>query len=120
MAKNPKYVNISSVSDLGTFFSRLYRHALVGAPYDRQMIELLGRQKDMECFPKVLPDFEIAHKTGELAGIYDDGGIFYGKSGDFVLVVMSENYEQREIAIDKMQKISLAAAKAAVALTKQP
>ncbi|MBR4694497.1 MAG: serine hydrolase, partial [Selenomonadaceae bacterium] len=98
--------NLSSVKDIGLLLNRIYRGECVGTPYDTLMIGFLALQKDDECFPKALPSWRIAHKTGEVDGLYDDGGIFYGKEGRFILVIMNEEYSGRSIAIQKMQEIA--------------
>ena len=99
-------MNLSSVKDIGTLLSRIYGHDCVGAPYDEWMIDILLEQKDRECFPAALPDWKIAHKTGEVEGLYDDGGIFYGREEDFVLVIMNDKYGGRDKAIQQMQRIA--------------
>jgi len=98
--------NFSSVRDLGKLFSRLYYHQLVGESEDRFMELVLSGQKDKECFNAALPDFTIAHKTGEVTGLYDDGGIFYGKQGDFVLVIMNEGFTSRGDTIEDMKQLT--------------
>ena len=70
------------------------------------MLDILSRQKDKECFPAALPDWKIAHKTGEVTGLYDDGGIFYGTDGDFILVIMNESYADRQTAIGLMKELT--------------
>ena len=84
--------NFSSVRDLGTFFTRLYNYDCVGEAYDKIMIDFLVKQTDTDCFPAALPGKQIAHKTGALDGLYDDGGIIYSDAGDAVLVIMTENF----------------------------
>lgn len=98
--------NFSSVRDLGKLFSRLYYHQLVGENEDRFMELVLSGQKDKECFNAALPDFNIAHKTGEVTGLYDDGGIFFGKQGDFVLVIMDEGITSRGDTIEAMKNLT--------------
>ncbi|MBR1420198.1 MAG: serine hydrolase [Selenomonadaceae bacterium] len=99
-------LNSSSVEDLGTLFSRIYRHECVNPELDDLMVTFLLRQKDSECFPAALPNWRIAHKTGEIDRLYDDGGIFYGSDSDFILVIMNENYSGRAETIEKMQRIA--------------
>ena len=53
-----------------------------------------------------MPNWKIAHKTGEIDGLYDDGGIFYGDEQDFILVIMNDNYGGRDKAIRQMQQIA--------------
>ena len=108
-AVNEGRENYTSVKDLGTFFSRVYDHNCVGPAEDEQMIAYLKGQTDTECFPAALPNAVIAHKTGELGGLYDDGGIVYAGDKDFILVCMTEDYAGRDIAIETLRNIARAA-----------
>ena len=84
--------NYSSVRDLGNFFLRLYHYDCVGEEYDKIMLDFLAGQTDTDCFPAALPGVQVAHKTGALSGLYDDGGIIYSPQGHAILVIMTENY----------------------------
>ena len=106
MGRKGKKKNLSSVRDIGSLFSRLYYHQLVGEQEDKLMLDILCRQHDKECFPAALPDYEIAHKTGEVNDVYVDGGIFFGQKEDFVLVVLSNGKAGRSDAIEKMQNLA--------------
>ena len=77
--------NYTSVQNLGEFFTRLYKRQCVGGSYDDEMLDFLLRQTDQECFPSVLTNRQIAHKTGELVGLYDDAGIIYRNGSDYIL-----------------------------------
>lgn len=96
--------NLTTVRDLGEFFRRLYQRECV-AGYDEQMIAVLLGQTDTECLPAALPGASIAHKTGELDGLYDDGGIVYSAYGDFVLVILDDDVA-RYAAIRKLRAIA--------------
>lgn len=96
--------NETTASDLGLFFRRLYSHECV-AGYDAQMIAVLLDQTDTEVFPAALPGARIAHKTGELDGLYDDGGIVYSAGGDCVLVVLDDDIG-RGSAVRRMRQIA--------------
>ena len=102
--------NLSSARDLGLLFTRIYRRECVDDFYDWMMVNYLLRQEDTDCFPAALPYWNIAHKTGEVIGLYDDGGIFYGASGDFVLVIMNDDIDGREETIERMKAITIKAA----------
>ena len=106
MMKEQGKSNLSSAADLGKFFTRLYNNQCVDNYYDRVMIDYLLKQQDRDCFPAALPYWNVAHKTGEISNVYDDGGIFYGAKGDFILVIMNENIDGHGDAIDKMKKIA--------------
>ena len=98
--------NLSSAADLGKLFTRIYNHSCVDEYYDQLMISYLLKQQDRDCFPAALPYWNIAHKTGEVDNLYDDGGIFYGAKGDFILVIMNDNFDNRSETIEKMKRIA--------------
>ena len=98
--------NLSSVQDVGTLLTRIYKHECVGEQEDAFMAETLKGQEDKICFNAALPDWQIAHKTGEYSGTFHDGGIFYGPEGDFILVIFCEKYAGRQIAIEDMQEMA--------------
>jgi len=106
LGRKGKKKNLSSVRDIGRLLSRLYYHQLVGEQEDKLMLAILRQQHDKECFPAALPDYDIAHKTGEVNGVYVDGGIFYGQKEDFVLVILSNGKAGRSDAIEKMQNLA--------------
>ena len=98
--------NTSSVKDVGRLLTRIYKHECVGVAEDDVMLEILKKQEDKICFNAALPDWQIAHKTGEISGLFHDGGIFYGPDGNFVLVIFCEHYAGRQIAIEDMQEMA--------------
>jgi len=98
--------NYSSVKDLGDLFVKIYYHKCVDDFYDKLMIEYLLKQEDTDCLPSALTFWKIAHKTGEVEMAYHDGGICYGLKGDFIIVMMNDNYTDRVSTLDKMQKIA--------------
>lgn len=101
--------NYTSVKDLGTFFQRLYNRSCVSPELDDVMLSYLAAQTDTECFPTALPGVMIAHKTGELGGLYDDGGIIYQEGKPFIMVGMTEDYSSRTMAIRTLRRMLLAA-----------
>ena len=100
--------NYSSVRDLGEIFLKIYRHNCVSEELDEMMIDFLKQQTDTDCFPSALPGKTIAHKTGALVGLYDDGGIIYNGEGDAVLVIMTENFTSEYTAIQRMKTFARA------------
>lgn len=99
--------NYTSARDLGNFFLNIYKLQEVNSTYDQLMMEILKDQHDTECLNTACPDKVIAHKTGALAGLFDDGGIIFGgKNGDTVLILMTENYSGEKIVIDRMKKFA--------------
>lgn len=81
----------STASDLGKLFEGMYRGEIIDAKYSQKMLDLLLRQQNNDRIPKYLPEGTlVAHKTGELPTIRNDGGIVYSSNGDFVIIILSE------------------------------
>mgnify|MGYP002748496319 FL=1 len=99
MLSNQGRPNLSSVKDIGTLLSLIYRGECVDYEHDKKMLQILSRQKDKDCLPSALPAFLVANKTGEITGIYADGGIAWSDAGDLILVVMDENCRDRQETI---------------------
>lgn len=105
-AVNAGLENYTSVTDLGSIFQKIYNHRCVGFKEDEIMLSYLKGQTDKECFPAALPGAVLAHKTGELGGLYDDGGIIYMNGRDIILVIMTEHYSSRYRAIEIMKAMA--------------
>ena len=99
MLTNQGLPNLSSVKDIGTLLSRIYRGECVDYAHDEKMLQILARQKDKDCLPSALPAFLVANKTGEITGVYADGGIAWSDAGDLILVVMDGNCRDRQETI---------------------
>lgn len=98
--------NYTSASDLGLFFHRLYKNEIVSSTWDTYMKDILIRQTDTECIASALPDYTVAHKTGELVGVYHDGGIIYTPKGDYILVLLSDLSVDRFTVIEEFKEIT--------------
>jgi beta-lactamase class A len=99
--------NYSSVRDLGAIFTKIYNHNCVSYECDEIMIEFLLGQTDTECLNAALPNLRIAHKTGALSGLFDEGGIIYGSNaGDIILVMMTENFAGEQTVINSMKNFA--------------
>lgn len=96
--------NYSSVKDIGRFFCKLVNKSCVNEEYDQKMIDILLQQTDAEVFPAAVQNVAIAHKTGELDNLYDDGGIVFNAGDPYVIVVMNDGVS-RGTAISIMKKI---------------
>lgn len=77
--------------EFGLFFERLYKGEVIDQEFSQKMVELLLKQQRNDRIPKYLPDgTRVAHKTGELDSIRNDGGIIYTPNGDLIMVVLTE------------------------------
>lgn len=106
MIGNGGKANLTSVKDVGMLLYRIYHRQCVGPEEDAFMEDILLGQTDKECFPTALPDWKIAHKTGEITGAYHDGGILRRGDDGVILVVMSNHWRDRA---DTMKRLRQAA-----------
>jgi len=97
--------NYTTAADVGRFFWLLQAEQLTGS---QEMLRILFQQKDCECFPKALPDARIAHKTGELVGVYHDAGIVYSQGKRYILCIMSSGSQNRENTLETMRMMAKA------------
>lgn len=96
----------TTASDLGKLFEGMYRGEIIDAEYSQKMLDLLLRQQKNDRIPKYLPEGTlVAHKTGELPNIQNDGGIVYSPNGDFIIIILSETQDVTS-ASDTIAKIS--------------
>lgn len=98
--------NYTSVDDIGEFFSNLYYRQCVNAEYDEKMMEILFLQTDKECLPAALPKYKIAHKTGELTGLYHDGGIVFSQNNKYILCIFTDEQSDRSYSISNMKQLA--------------
>jgi len=98
-------VNYTSPKDVGTFLEKLYKQELMGKDYTDEMIGFMQNTDFEDRLPYYLPGVKIAHKIGSWDGAYSDAGIVYGKTGDYVIVVMTDGADYTE-AVNAMRKLS--------------
>ena len=100
--------NYTSAQDLGNWFLKLAAGKMASDLSNKQMIDYLVGQTDTECISAALPNRIIAHKTGELAGVYHDGGIIYNANHNdyYILVLLSDGYDSRTGTIESFRSIA--------------
>jgi beta-lactamase class A len=89
--------NITSAGDMGLLFRELLAGEVVSPEASAEMLQLLTRQVINDRLPVLLP-FEavVAHKTGNLPGLYHDVGVIYTPTGPAVVAVLTEGAEEVE------------------------
>ena len=89
--------NITSAGDMGLLFHELLAGEVVSTDASAEMLRLLSRQVINDRLTVLLP-FEavVAHKTGNLPGLYHDVGVIYTLDGPAVVAVLTEGAEEYE------------------------
>lgn len=100
------YDNLTTVEDVGEWMRCLRNRQLVSPSADASMEQTLFAQMDTECFPCALPQASIAHKTGELTGVYHDAGIIYENNKSYVLVIFSSKSVDRHKTLSTMRQMA--------------
>jgi beta-lactamase class A len=100
-------INNTSPKDVGNFLEKLYNQEITNKDYTDEMLGFMVNTAFEDRLPYYLPGVKIAHKIGTWDGAYSDAGIVYGKSGDYIIVVMTENanYEEAVNAIRKLSQV---------------
>jgi beta-lactamase class A len=80
----------STPRDMAHLFQLMAEQRLVNPDVSRQMIALLQQQTENDRIPALLPaEADVAHKTGEMDDVRNDGGIVDSPRGRYVIVLMS-------------------------------
>lgn len=88
--------NTTTVKDLATYFDLLYNKKIANAD---EILEIFKRQKINDMIPAFLPhNTVVAHKTGDWAPIYNDGGVIFKPSDPFILTVFTNTDDPKIIA----------------------
>ena len=81
--------NTTTVKDLASFFDLLYNHKIADSD---EILAIFKRQKINNMIPALLPaGTEVAHKTGDWAPIYHDGGVVFKPGDPFILTVFTNS-----------------------------
>lgn len=101
--------NHTSVEDCGLLLERIYGRDCVSEKASEEMLELLMGQQLTEKIPVGLPENELvvcANKTGETDSDNHDAAIVCGPRKDYVLCIMSSDWENSGEAVMTIREIS--------------
>ncbi len=99
--------NQTSAGDVALLLERLYNGTLLGPTSTQHFVGLLKSQRINNRLPQGLPaGTVIAHKTGDLYGYLHDAGIVYGSKTDYLVVMMSGQWNNTGIGVSKFAELS--------------
>jgi len=101
-------INTTTAHDLALIFEKIAKGEAVNADACRAMINILLDQKFNEIIPALLPhDVKVAHKTGSITHVHHDSGIVILPDGrKYVIVLLSKDWDDENLAIQTMANIS--------------
>ena len=98
--------NTTTARGLATLMEKLAKGEAAGESADREMIEVLKRQKFRDAIPTGLPvGTPVAHKTGTITRIHHDAAIVFGPR-PFVLVVLTRGIEDQKTSAALMAALA--------------
>lgn len=96
LAVSGRQPNTTTAKDYLTLFDLIYRKQIADSD---EIISIFKRQKINNMIPAFLPkNVSVAHKSGDLAPIYHDGGIIYKPEGPFILAVFTNSNNPSDVA----------------------
>jgi len=100
--------NTTTALDLMIIFEKIAKGKAVDKKASQEMIDILMQQHFNTIIPAKLPaSVKVAHKTGNITGVFHDSGIVYLPDGrKYVLVLLSKNVENEESATSFLAGIS--------------
>lgn len=88
----------TSANDVARFLTALYKGKLLSQASTDAFTTLLKADQLNAWLPAGLPDGTvIAHKTGALYNLVHDAGIVYAGSGDYLVVVMTKDWQNASV-----------------------
>ncbi|MGA7671464.1 MAG: serine hydrolase [Nitrolancea sp.] len=99
--------NVTTPDDVATLFEMLVDGTVVSADASAEMLDLLSEQQINDRLPAGVPDgTRVAHKTGDLDNSVHDVGVIYAPNGPIVVVVLSDEVENREDVVEFIRQVA--------------
>lgn len=100
--------NFTSSNEILKLLKMIYEKEFVSEDYSDLALDILLRQQERQRLQRYLPeDLKIASKSGDLDNLENDGGIFFAKNKNYILVVLVNQAESNVLAKEIIGKISL-------------
>lgn len=104
---DPNHFNQVSARDCGIFLERVYHRQLASRRICNEIEAVMLNQHTRYKIPAGLPEgVEAGNKTGEMDTVENDAAIIYGDYSDYILCVLSNDWNSKDEAISHIQEIS--------------
>lgn len=101
------HFNQVAAKDCGKLLEDIYRRTWVNRTVSNEMESLLLSQDTRYKIPAGLPEGVLCgNKTGEMDTTENDAAIIYGKDCDYILVVLSSDWDSKDQAISRIAELS--------------
>lgn len=101
------HFNQVAAKDCGKLLEDIYRRTWVNRTVSNEMESLLLSQDTRYKIPAGLPEGVLCgNKTGEMDTTENDAAIIYGKDCDYILVVLSSDWDSKDEAISRIAELS--------------
>lgn len=101
------HFNQIGAKDVGLLLERVYSRDFISRKVCNEIEDMMLSQETRYKIPKGLPDgVEVANKTGEMDTVENDAALVYGEKTDFILVVLSEDWDSKDKAQENIQEIA--------------
>ncbi|PIS08833.1 hypothetical protein COT75_05135 [Candidatus Beckwithbacteria bacterium CG10_big_fil_rev_8_21_14_0_10_34_10] len=97
--------NTTTPKEMGNYLRLFYENELIGVENKEKILEFLTQTDFEDRLPQGVPSYiRVAHKTGNLAGVYNDCGFILSSKPYLVCVFSQDTLEQQ--ALDVIPKIA--------------
>ena len=101
--------NYTTARDCAIALRMIYEGQYVTAEWSSELLDIMKGQEDHTRIPRLLPEGTVvAHKTGALFEHSNgDVGIVFSPKGDYIICIISNEFQSTEVIKDNIAKLSL-------------
>jgi beta-lactamase class A len=88
----------ATANDVANLLIKIYRAEIVSPSARDKLFDVLKIQRFRSGIPAGANDKAVADKVGFMNSVLTDAGIVFGGAGDYVVVILTENYSWESIA----------------------
>lgn len=101
------HYNQVAAKDCGRLLEAIYHREWVSRSVSNEIEQMMLNQNTRYKIPRGLPEGVLCgNKSGEMDTTENDAAIIYGDSCDYILVVLSSDWNSKDEAISRIQSIS--------------